>query len=615
MDDDLFQLNTQYPLSSLAFLDDVYNEEYSPEHSQDALYIPQNTVATRARRSTSASTRGRGRGAASSATTTRGRGARGGRGRRGAAATSSTRSSVAEAVLNANEFTIQQENFTGDIVSMQPNVSTPSTSNEVPLKRIRLDSPLKSQNQTLNDPDQDCCCTICYDDFDADLHRLVCLKCGHLFGKSCIIRWIQSERNGNCPTCKTKATVKDIRPLFGQMFKASNGAEFNQLKTKLKEALEQNEKLQGKLKTTEEELEKALKTIATYNELNTVSVKEFKLAVKKLPFSSMLAKDDFVKAICAFDNEDFVVCGCQLMSNKEKCCGIAKIDSTSVKKIALHDKIVRSIHINPSSPNMVASTSDDGTLCITDVSLATQQLKITYKLKSNGWACCWMSLQQVAVGLKNGRVYTYSPGKEPEDITNGDGDKPIMSLNYDSNHRVLFICAVNSIKAYRNGTLYTLLENISIASFCYDTVTGCFLLTIPPVQGKVRTALQLYKVDFQNMGAVKQLGNHQTRSAMLSKNTVNIIWTEPGGQLLCAFFNEDLRFTNILNWGLPDDRKNPEDPPQYLITIKHKPTDHVVHYAQAQKQAPPSATAPCGVQNTLYVVTTTSMFCYCLIYS
>ncbi|CAD5226604.1 unnamed protein product [Bursaphelenchus xylophilus] len=624
-DDDIYQLASQYPLHLLNYdSDDIYADEYSPDRSPSPSF--RMAIAAVSRRGA----RGRGQfarrgargrsstGGATNATpaSTSTRGLRAARGRRsatGRGATIATQPVVLPPVVP--EQAVGIPSGSDDIVSMQANLdANPGSSSGIPMKRIKLDSPKKGLNATFQDSEQDSGCTICYEDYDSDQHRLVCLKCGHIFGKSCIIRWIQSERNGNCPTCKTKNTLKDIRPIFAHIFKGGNGPELNQIRGKLKEVLEQNEALQVKLKTTEEELEKALKTISTYNELNTVNAKEFKLTVKKLPFNSMLAKEDYVRVVCALDNEEFVVCGCQLVAKTGKSCGIAKIDSTSMKKIPLHDKIVRAIHVNPFSTNTVASTSDDDTLCVSDISLPANQLRFQYKLPSHGWACCWTSVHQIAVGLKSGRVLSYAPGRDPEDLTNGEGDKPVMSLTFDPNHRVLFICASNSVRAYRNGQLYTLLDNISIASFCYDPVTNCFLLTVPPIQGKVRTVLQIYKVDFQCLGIVRQVGNFQTASSKLSKNTVNIIWAEPGGQLLCAFFDEDRHFTSILNWGIPEERKL-EDQPGFLVTIKHKPTDHIVHYAQAQKQAPPSPTAPCGVQNTLYMVTTTNMFCYCLIYS
>ncbi|KAI9253594.1 hypothetical protein BY458DRAFT_521639 [Sporodiniella umbellata] len=48
-------------------------------------------------------------------------------------------------------------------------------------------------------------------------HKLVSLRCGHLFGESCILRWIENrnEKLGikgvTCPICLKQIKTKDIR--------------------------------------------------------------------------------------------------------------------------------------------------------------------------------------------------------------------------------------------------------------------------------------------------------------------------------------------------------------------------------------------------------------------
>ena len=46
--------------------------------------------------------------------------------------------------------------------------------------------------------------------------RLVCLKCGHVFGQSCIEKWIRTEKNAKCPQCKARARIGDIRRIFAR---------------------------------------------------------------------------------------------------------------------------------------------------------------------------------------------------------------------------------------------------------------------------------------------------------------------------------------------------------------------------------------------------------------
>ncbi|KAG6769764.1 hypothetical protein POTOM_025425 [Populus tomentosa] len=46
-------------------------------------------------------------------------------------------------------------------------------------------------------------------------HHICCLPCGHLFGLSCIEKWLrQRGRLAKCPQCNRKGTLRDIRKLF-----------------------------------------------------------------------------------------------------------------------------------------------------------------------------------------------------------------------------------------------------------------------------------------------------------------------------------------------------------------------------------------------------------------
>ncbi|TYZ59094.1 hypothetical protein PybrP1_007214 [[Pythium] brassicae (nom. inval.)] len=56
-------------------------------------------------------------------------------------------------------------------------------------------------------------CSICYDPcMISGRHRLVSLRCGHLFGKKCIERWVTERKT--CPNCNVAVRKADVRPLF-----------------------------------------------------------------------------------------------------------------------------------------------------------------------------------------------------------------------------------------------------------------------------------------------------------------------------------------------------------------------------------------------------------------
>ena len=62
-------------------------------------------------------------------------------------------------------------------------------------------------------------------------HRIVSLSCGHLFGESCIRKWIKSAKK--CPVCNVKAIPSQIRPVYTQNVVVSEAAETKKLKLSL----------------------------------------------------------------------------------------------------------------------------------------------------------------------------------------------------------------------------------------------------------------------------------------------------------------------------------------------------------------------------------------------
>ncbi|BAT85747.1 hypothetical protein VIGAN_04332800 [Vigna angularis var. angularis] len=59
-------------------------------------------------------------------------------------------------------------------------------------------------------------CPICMDVWTNNgEHHICCLPCGHIYGMSCIKRWLQQRKSSSkCPQCNRKCTLKDVRKLF-----------------------------------------------------------------------------------------------------------------------------------------------------------------------------------------------------------------------------------------------------------------------------------------------------------------------------------------------------------------------------------------------------------------
>jgi len=76
-------------------------------------------------------------------------------------------------------------------------------------------------------------CIICLSGWsNAGPHQICCLKCGHVFGKSCVEMWLKNK--SKCPQCQQPAKKSDIRPLFvSKSLAAYDSAELDRLKKEL----------------------------------------------------------------------------------------------------------------------------------------------------------------------------------------------------------------------------------------------------------------------------------------------------------------------------------------------------------------------------------------------
>lgn len=58
-------------------------------------------------------------------------------------------------------------------------------------------------------------CNICLQNIQLDgSHRASCLKCGHVFGHSCITSWLGEQGRRACPVCSVEAHPSDVRIMY-----------------------------------------------------------------------------------------------------------------------------------------------------------------------------------------------------------------------------------------------------------------------------------------------------------------------------------------------------------------------------------------------------------------
>lgn len=103
--------------------------------------------------------------------------------------------------------------------------------NEVSGKRQRVDDSSYIEDESI-------VCSICSEVWTAGgSHCLVSLKCGHLFGRKCIEKWIEVQKTkgkaGSCPNCKKSAVIKDIRIVLPIKISAIDNTEKDELSKEL----------------------------------------------------------------------------------------------------------------------------------------------------------------------------------------------------------------------------------------------------------------------------------------------------------------------------------------------------------------------------------------------
>ncbi|KAI2801034.1 RING finger and WD repeat domain-containing protein 3 [Blomia tropicalis] len=101
---------------------------------------------------------------------------------------------------------------------------------------------------TSSEIDNENSCVICTDLWtNSGEHHVVSLKCGHLFEKSCIEKWLPPNKAGICPTCKQKAKLRDIHKIFSRCLRPVDTIERGRAIKRINKLKKENRSLQTEL--------------------------------------------------------------------------------------------------------------------------------------------------------------------------------------------------------------------------------------------------------------------------------------------------------------------------------------------------------------------------------
>lgn len=373
----------------------------------------------------------------------------------------------------------EYSNDTARSGSVQPSESEEVMNDEPPSKIAKLECPEKRKrsDSEANDADGETC-SICLDAWsNSGDHRLIALKCGHLFGHQCIIRWLNSQnaKTKSCPTCKSKAAIRDIRFIYARKLVAADTSEIEILKKELETAKSEksraelelqksllNQKMYLKqvteLRSLIKDLESCIHKLGSggSNNRKPEPVKKWKLSLEK---TLEICKDNGCRVLTYNCRKYELYVSQQSTNNLFPGFGVKKVSCIDYRLgqfILLHPKPIRDVSY--SQPNdMVLSVSLDKTAKL--IVGQTGQISSTFNCGMPLWSCSWDELmpQQFYVGAAGGVVLVYDvrqPNSYLDRLTVPGDYSPIVSLA--SIPSGFLSCHLSSCWIYRrNGSTYT----------------------------------------------------------------------------------------------------------------------------------------------------------------
>ncbi|CAL8074268.1 unnamed protein product [Calicophoron daubneyi] len=306
-------------------------------------------------------------------------------------------------------------------------------------------------------------CPICFDSWTSTgNHKLCCLRCGHLFGYSCVSKWIRSQgKQARCPQCNAKARYHDIRFLYTRNLRVLDTSERDRALADLaieraarrkaeQDAAEHKAKyqlLQSELIQLKDELQNvqavsnALMHRAAPHESasqgSTGSQKSGYQGQYELMKTILISSTGNCRVMAACDYLNTLVISQPSTSPIFRGFGIRKvstIEQRPLKYIHLHAQPIRDIAFHPDAQDgILCSASLDKSLRLT--SLLADQVVQTYHCPAPVWSCCWASPNphRLFAGCSNGSVLVFDIRVTSGPITTltvPENGSPVIGLQY-----------------------------------------------------------------------------------------------------------------------------------------------------------------------------------------
>ncbi|XP_068022635.1 E3 ubiquitin-protein ligase RFWD3 [Melanerpes formicivorus] len=306
-------------------------------------------------------------------------------------------------------------------------------------------------------------CAICLEQWtNAGAHRLSTLRCGHLFGYTCIEKWLKGQA-GKCPQCNKKAKRSDIVVLYARTLKALDTAE----QERMKSSLEQEQKLRREAELESAQSRLQLQVLTDECSKLRKQVQELKALVAQhnlsasqqpsssrsqlpgsLPSSQSQRKYHLEKVFQVSQSGNcrvmaycdplscLVVSAPSPQSTFIPGCGVKMMSVASLKSsqyIPIHSKQIRGLDFGRRSDGLLLSGALDNTLKLT--SLTTNTVVQTYNAGRPVWSCCWCldDTNYIYAGLVNGSIMIYDlrdTKTHVQELVPQKSRCPMVSLSY-----------------------------------------------------------------------------------------------------------------------------------------------------------------------------------------
>ncbi|NXX95733.1 RFWD3 ligase, partial [Centropus bengalensis] len=331
----------------------------------------------------------------------------------------------------------------------------------------KLRSPLKKPDPSFPavrlDEEEGDTCAICFEQWtNAGAHRLSALRCGHLFGYTCIDRWLKGQA-GKCPQCNKKAKRSDIVILYARTLKALDTSEQERMRSSLEK--EQLLRRQAELESAQSRLQVQVLTdecsklrkqiqdlkalVAQHNASASQQPGSSRTCLpSSLPSSQSQHKYHLEKVFVvsqAGNCRVMAYCdalGCLVVSQPSPQttfipgCGVKMMSVANLKSsqyIPIHSKQIRGLAFGGRADGLLLSAALDNTLKLT--SLATNTVVQTYNTGRPVWSCCWCldDTNYIYAGLVNGSIMIYDlrdTNSHVQELVPQKSRCPMVSLSY-----------------------------------------------------------------------------------------------------------------------------------------------------------------------------------------